>query len=239
LSVVISNLHLFTFTFLAGFWFIWKQRQNKAIVLFTVWTLVMLAMAMNERRFLYYLTLNIGILSAFCIFELAAKLKGKVLQNAVILSLPLIIVSLPLAKGVTATTPYLMTQEWHDSLVWLKEQPDEGKISCWGDYGHWVVYVAEKTPNYLPGPGGDTLAKAYLSQTDDEAQKYLEQLDTSFLVVDEFMVRRKYQALQIYSGMDTPPVQSMAYRLYYSSACPDYLVLAYQEAGIKIFRYKG
>ena len=241
LSVVLSNLHFFTFFFLGGLWLLWKQRANKPLLVFSVWTLVMLIITLNERRFLYYLTLNVGILSAFVVFHIAKKLRGQVFQNAIILAIPLALISLPLAKGVSAIQPYQMSEDWHTALVWMRDQPDniDGKVTAWPDYGHFIKYVSGNEPNYLPGPGGDTLAKFYLSPDMNEAQKYLKELNTSYLIVDEYTLKYRYATLKLYAGSEINAVSSLMYQLYYSQNYPAYLELAYQKESIKIFRYRG
>ena len=61
---------------------------------------------------MYYLTLSVGILSAFCIYELAKKwTKGMSGQNALILALPFVALSLYFAKPNVTQHPYVMTPD--------------------------------------------------------------------------------------------------------------------------------
>jgi dolichyl-diphosphooligosaccharide--protein glycosyltransferase len=238
IRVVVTNLHLFALTFLGGFFFLWKYRKDKSVLFFAIWTVVMLIITLNERRFLYYLTLPIGILSALAVVEVGSRLKGKAFQNAMIIAVPLIIISLPLAKAMGTSPQYLMTNEWHKALVWLKDQPGEGAVSAWSDYGHWIQYVTGKPPSYMPGPGGNLIAKVFLSTDDAEAKRLLDEMNTDYLIVDEFTLARKYQALVIYAGQGPlPQSRGLAFRLYYQNKIPSYLKLAYESSTIRIFYY--
>lgn len=238
LAVVFTNLHLFALTFLAGIPFLWVYRKDKAIIIFAIWTLVMLVITLNERRFLYYLTLNIGILSALAVMEIAKRLKGKHLQNALILALPLLVISLPLAKSMGQAQTFKMSEDWHSALVWLKEQPGDGFVSAWGDYGHWIKYVSGKQPSYFPGPGGDLVARLFLSTDDAEAKKLLDAMGTDYLIVDELTLVRKYQALVVYAGGDISPHSAgLAGRLYYQNRVPDFLKMIYENGSLRIFQY--
>jgi asparagine N-glycosylation enzyme membrane subunit Stt3 len=238
LIVVVSNLLLFSITFLVGLIYLWEMRKDKLVVVFAVFSLFMLAMTLNERRFLYYLTLNIGILSAFAIFEIARRLKGNVLANAMVFMLPMVIITLPFAKSVAGVQVYQMTEEWHQALVWLKYQP-AGVVSAWSDYGHWITYVSDKTPNYLPGPGGILIAKAFLSETGEEAKPYLDEMKTTYFITDDQTLQKKYQALQSVAGEVVPVKDTIFYKIMALRQYPTYLELVYESPTLKIFKYRG
>lgn len=237
--VIITNLHLFVIAFILGLVYLrtsWKQRT---VLILISWTLILLAISLNERRFLYYLTIPIGIISAYGIYEFSHKVKGNTVFNAVFFSLPLVFISLFFAITIGRNQPMAMTQDWHNALTWLKTQPENGMVTAWTDYGHWIKYVSGKSPNYLPGPGGDLVAKYYLSYDPDDSEKYLQSLDTGYLIIDELSIKRHYDVLSLVSGMKPVKSETLAYQIYYKNKIPDYLNLVYECQGIKVFRYQG
>jgi asparagine N-glycosylation enzyme membrane subunit Stt3 len=237
--VVITNLHLFTVSFLLGGFFLWKYRHDKAALLLVAWTIFVLAMTLNNRRFLYYLTLNVGILSALAVYTLAIRAKGKnVLQNAIILTIPLLIISLPFARNMGALQPYSITNDWHSGLTWLKNQPDTGKVTAWSDYGHWIKYVSDKEPNLLPGPGGGEVAKLFLSENDSQSRELLDKLGTVYVIVDTKILTNTYYALMVYANYQPPDKSlTLASRLFEGKNVPKYLELGYENSTLKIYRF--
>jgi len=240
LSVVITNLHLFILTFLAGIFFIWKLRHDKMAMVLFVWTLIMLVLSLNNRRFLYYFTVNIGIVSALCLYELAKRVKGNRAFNIAIFLMPLLIFSLPLAKFMVSAPGYQMPQDWHSALVVLREQPGYGMVTTWGDYGHWIRYVSDKYPNNLPGPGGTLTADLLLSTDNAKADEFADKLDTKYIIVDQNMIIRTYYALLIFSGYDSAhypdKAATLLTRLYNKANVPAEYVLIYENSTVKIYR---
>lgn len=238
LGVVVTNIHLFTITFIIGGFFLWRYRHNKAMWLLIIWTLLILVITLNHRRFMYYFSFNIALLSALAIYELAKYLKGNQHQIALFLAIPLILFSIPLTRIMGSAEPFTMTAEWHKALTWLKVQPGNGYVTAWGDYGHWIQYTSDKTPSYMPGPGGDLVAKLYFSADDNEAQHLLDQMHTDYLIVDKLTVTQKLHALAVYASTNPRLEPKMlAYRLYYSNQPPPFLILQYESANIKIWQY--
>lgn len=237
--VIISNLHMFVLSLLLGSLLLWKYRKDKYIILFILWTVVMIAITLNHRRALYYATINIGIISAVAVYYLAKMVKGNLLHNAFIISLPLILISLPLAKNIGEIHPFMMTPEWRNALLVLEKQPNNGYVTAWSDYGHWIKYVSGKQPSYTPGPGGEGIASFLLSTDQAEAKQYLDKLKTGYLIVDEPSLTNKYFALSMYAEQ-TPQDKalSMGYRLYYDKLQLPYLSLIYESQTIKIYQYK-
>jgi asparagine N-glycosylation enzyme membrane subunit Stt3 len=241
LIVLMTNLHFFTFTFILGAFFLWRYRANQYIVLLITVTVITMFMAIEYRRFLYYFTVPLAIISGVAIYELSKYIKGKPSFNLAILSIPLVLVSLVLAGNVGKVQPYAMTQDWHNGIVWLKDQPGDGKVSAWVDYGHWIKYVSGKTPNYLPGPGGELVAALYLSTDNAKSETLLNKMDTDYLIVDDSTLRLKQKALAIYAAIDSkiPLKDCLGYQLYYEGKVPPYLLLEYQNASLKIYKYTG
>jgi asparagine N-glycosylation enzyme membrane subunit Stt3 len=241
LAVVVTNLHWFALFFLLALPFFWFYRKDKAVWLLLIWTLVILIITLNQRRFLYYLTLNVALFASFVIYEIGIRLRGPTVRNMVIIAMLPILASIPGVRNITSTIqPFKMPEEWHTALVWLNTQPGDGNVTAWGDYGHWIKYVTGKTPNYLPGPGGENVARLFLSADPVESQKLLKVMNTQYLIIDQPTLENKYFALFINSGLPVQPDKNkaFAYNVFYNNAVPDYLKLVWQGPTIRIYETK-
>jgi len=237
IGVVYMNLHLFVPTFIMGAVFLWYWRKDKANLFILIWALVLLVITLNERRFLYYFTLPVGLLSAWGIYELGQRFKKHQQAIMIIITTVLLLISFPVLQLIGQSRAFSMPPEWHDALVWLHDEPDNGMVSAWSDYGHWIQYTADKTPNLLPGPGGKEVADLLLTTDDKEAQVLLAKLSTGYLIVDRATMDYKTKALEIISGGITTQ-ESLAVRLLRGENT-QYLVLVYESENIKIYEVLG
>jgi len=241
LNVVISNLHLFAVMIFVGAWFLLRGKADgHTKILLLVWSGFMLAAALLFRRNLYYFTINIAILSAVAVWEMAVYLKGKQAVQAAIISIPLVLMSLPMASLLGQNPAFTMSEEWHNALDWLKTQQVTGHVTAWSDYGHWIKYVTDHDPNLLPGPGGTEVAQLYLSTDTQESKTLMDDLNTEYLIVDTPTLNYKIGALTTISGRH-PEIFSttLIHRLWYQNAPQPYLVPVYESETIKIFKYYG
>lgn len=236
--VVMSNLHAFVIPFLIGVYLLWRWRKDQAKLFLLVWTLAVIIATLNERRFLYYLTLNVGLLSAVVIYETAKRLRGNTKVNIALLSLPFILISLPTAINTGNLPSYRMSIEWRQALTWLKDQPDTGHVTAWSDYGHWIKYVSDKDPNLLPGPGGKKVAQLFLSADMLEATRLMDELDTAYLIADMATLKYKCAALVKISGNLQPDIRStLIYYLSSNSPPLPFLPVVYESETIRIYKY--
>lgn len=235
MGVVFWNMHFFLLTFIAGAVFLWYWRRDKANLFVLIWALILLVITLNERRYLYYFTLPLGLLSAWGIYELGQLSKRYSYVIMFGITLILTIVSLSILPYIGLSRAYVMTPEWHNALVWLKEEPSDGMVTAWSDYGHWIQYTSEKPPNLLNGPGGKNVAKLFLTTDDEEAQLLLDGLSTQYLIVDRDTMVKKTVALEVISG-DKTSEDSFAIRLLAGESVP-YLELVYESENIKVYEY--
>ncbi len=235
-GVVFWNFHFFTLLFIVGVVFLWYWRRDKANLFIFVWTITLLLITLNERRFLYYFTLPVGLISAWGIYELGqlAKKSSHLIMFGI--SLLLVMFSLSILPFIATSRAFVMPKEWHTALVWLKEEPSNGMVTAWSDYGHWIQYTSEKPPNLLNGPGGENVAKLFLTTDDEEAQSLLNDLSTQYLIVDRMTMANLTAALEVLSG-DTASDESLANRLLAGENVP-YLELEYESENIKIYEVK-
>ena len=233
LGVVLTNLHLFTITFLVGLAFLLLWRKDKANLFIIVWSIVLLIITLNERRYLYYLTLPVGLLSAWGIYELGQLAKKNAYIVMFMITMTLIMISMPILPLIGMTRAFSMPPEWHDTLVWLKEEPDNGMVTAWSDFGHWIQYTAEKSPNLFPGPGGRDVARLMLTADDEEAQILMVELSTQYFIVDRATMAYKLPAVEIVAGSKASE-DSLAIRLLNGEEVP-YLEVIYESENIKVY----
>ena len=234
LGVVLTNLHLFAITFLVGLAFLFIWRKDKANLFIIIWSIVLLVITLNERRYLYYFTLPVGLLSAWGIYELGQLAKKNAYIVMFMITMALIMISMPILPLIGMTRAFSMPPEWHTTLEWLKEEPDNGMVTAWSDYGHWIQYTAEKNPNLFPGPGGQQVAQLMLTADDEEAQVLMAGLSTQYLIVDRDTMLRKLAALEIVAVDGKASENSLAIRLLNGVSVP-YLELVYELDGIKVY----
>ena len=106
-------------------------------------------------------------------------------------------------------------QDWHDSLVWMRENtpdpfqdpafyygiyqvPAAGEdydypesaygVMSWWDYGHWITYIAHRIPNTNPHQSGAVAAAQFLTAADEpSANAILDSLGSKYVVIDSTM----------------------------------------------------
>lgn len=238
IGVLATNLHLFFITFLVGITFLWLWRKDKANLFMIIFSVVVLALTLNQRRFLYYFTVPVGLLSAWGVYELGQLVKQHSYTVICLITLLLVLVSMPVLSVIGIAQAYAMPPEWYDALVWLRDEPSNGgMVTAWSDYGHWIQYETGKEPNYLNGPGGIGVAKLFLTEDDTEAQGLLKELDTQYLVIDEATMGYKAYALEIVAADGSKETDnSLGNRLLDGASVP-YLQLAYESTSIKIYEH--
>ena len=234
IGVVMMNLHLFVITFVIGFYCMWVWRRDRVNLFVIIWTILILILTLNERRYLYYFTLPVGLLSAWGVYKIGQLSKEYATAIIVMLTMLLILISLPVLLLTGTSRAFSMPSEWHDALVWLHDEPDNGMVTAWADYGHWIQYTAGKTPSVLPGPGGKSVIDLLFTTDDEEAQQLLDGLSTQYLIVDRDTMVNKVAALEIISGGDMPSEDSLANRLLNGESV-SYLTLEYESDNIKIY----
>ncbi|HEY49631.1 MAG TPA: oligosaccharyl transferase, archaeosortase A system-associated [Dehalococcoidia bacterium] len=111
------------------------------------------------------------------------------------------------------------TDDWHDALVWLKEntpdpfqdpdffyelyeKPADGAsynypasvygVMSWWDYGYWITYLAHRIPNANPTQENADWAGRFFTSAEVEpyANTLLDKMRTKYVVIDYEMITR-------------------------------------------------
>jgi len=244
LGVVITNLNIFIVLFICGLPLLWRYRRDDRVMMFSAWALVITAITLWQRRFLYYFEIPVAVLSALVIYTIADSINVKLVITTALITIPLVLVNIPTANTVVHVTAFSMNKEWYTDLQWLKTQPITNSITAWSDYGSWILYETNHQPNLMPGGGGTEVAQLFLSQNDAEAVKTMTELKTQYLIVDQPTYERKFSALEVTANETIPQSEiknTLIYRLLYLIQMPTdlHLTLIHSSATIRIFEFKG
>ena len=211
-----------------------KLKRPEVMLVF-IWSLGMLLVTLMQRRFGYYLAVNLCLLAGYFWWLVIVKFgwrrkeksNERYFNSYIITAISLVIVvtmiipnSFLSIKGNKYHT-YAITPAWIEATEWLKNEPSGGVISWW-DYGYWIVRESEKPVPCHPG-GGSTadVAMFFTSQSTEEANLIAYKLQSRYVVIDYQMVGHKFYAMPLLAGRDNftqlDYLSSMICRLYFSS----------------------
>jgi len=198
-----------------GFLFLFyylRKGIDKGTLFLLIWTLIVLTLALYQRRFTYTLAVNVAILAGFLVdmitFHLTNiinsifKLKLLDVKSGHIAMIILAVLVIPNAIQAynMAQAPPKPTDDWYDSLVWLRENsPDQGKspqygIMAWWDYGNWILYISKRpviANNFQLG--GDEAARFFIEDNETIANNIMDTRKARYIIMDMRMGLNKFQ----------------------------------------------
>ena len=99
------------------------------------------------------------------------------------------------------------SDDWYDSLVWLKDNTPEPKynttemknelqygIMTWWDYGNWILYISKRpvvANNFQIG--GDEAARFFVAQDEAFANTIMDKRNARYVIVDHRMGLNKFR----------------------------------------------
>jgi oligosaccharyl transferase (archaeosortase A-associated) len=142
-------------------------------------------------------------------------------------------------KAIDTASPatYAPSDAWEQALHWLKgntpeplgedryydlidrnyQYPDSAyAVTSWWDYGYWITRTAHRIPSANPSQSPEPIqnvAHLFLSKNQQDAQKYLDELETGYIVLDNTMVTGKERISldnSIYSILTTGKLWAVA-----------------------------
>lgn len=193
------------------------DKEDKGTLFLLIWTLIVLTLALYQRRFTYMLAVNVAILSGFLVdkisFEnhrehrdsfLQKKLKslayGVKSWHIALVILAVLVIPNAIQAYNMAQSPPKPTDDWYDSLVWLGENtPDPGKspqygIMTWWDYGNWILYISKRpvvSNNFQIG--GDEAARFFIEDNETIANKIMDTRNARYVIMDMRMGLNKFR----------------------------------------------
>jgi dolichyl-diphosphooligosaccharide--protein glycosyltransferase len=204
-----------------GFAHLWRSDIDRPQLLFLVWTVSVLVLALFQNRFLYVFSASMSILMALFFFRAVAIVGGWdwTRRNRLSRSLPkilLILLLLPSAAsfaGAFSVRPAIVEDGWDEPLLWLErnsqktggfEDPDqtpEYGILSWWDRGNWILYRSRR-PVVANGfqAGAEDAARFFLSGSEKEALEILDERMSRYVITDSKMLGSGLSAMALWTG---------------------------------------
>ena len=197
--------------FFVGIYLAIKDKQRPLLIV--VWGILMLIAVSIQRRWDYHFVVPLSLLTAYFFLEIGNYIrKGVKSRLSLALCIILLFASTP-ASIKLAMSPSLITEDWYNTLVWLREnspepfddpeayynlyvarEPEYGVLSWW-DYGHWIIEVAHRVPVSNPfQQGAVEAAKFFVKGKEIDGVKYV--------IIDQEMVEGKFNAMLFWAGVD-------------------------------------
>lgn len=239
--------------FFVSIYFTIRDKQRPLLIV--IWGILMLIAVSIQRRWGYYFVVPLSLLTAYFLFEMGNHIKKGVKSRvSLVLCVILLFVSTP-ASIKLAMSPSLITKDWYNTLVWLREnspepfddpeayynlyvagEPGYGVLSWW-DYGHWIIEVAHRVPVSNPfQQGAVEAAKFFVRDKEIDGVKYV--------IVDQEMVEEKFNAMLFWAGVnievkgvDKAPEESAIVKLC-NGELPGYR-LVHRENTVEVFERVG
>jgi oligosaccharyl transferase (archaeosortase A-associated) len=204
-----------------GFAHLWRSDIDRPQLLFLVWTVSVLVLALFQNRFLYVFSASMSILMALFFFRAAAIVGGWdwTRRNRLSRYLPkilLILLLLPSAAsfaGAFSVRPAIVEYGWDEPLLWLErnsektnsfgnpnQTPEYGVLSWW-DRGNWILYRSRR-PVVANGfqAGAEDAARFFLSGSEKEALEILDERRSRYVITDSKMLGSGLSAMALWTG---------------------------------------
>ncbi len=176
-----------------------------------------------------------------------------------------------LATDTAGAAPYIPNDAWCSSLSWLKENSPEpfdnpdyyfefhdippGSIkdrlpesaygvTAWWDYGYWISRIAHRIPNANPGQNPKHLtrvAKFFTAQDERAANRLREEMDSSYVVIDDATSMSKFWAIATWSGRKEEEYIGIFYGQQNNELIPYQLFLPeyYRSLSSRLYNFNG
>ncbi|MDI6815053.1 MAG: hypothetical protein QMC90_03110 [Dehalococcoidales bacterium] len=130
------------------------------------------------------------------------------------------------AIATAQAAPFAPSDAWVGSLTWLKENtpdpfgnPDfyyelpEPALSpkpaygvmAWWDYGYWINRIAHRVPNTNPSQPSIPITNTagfFLSQDENSTNEIIEEMGSSYIIIDYQTVTGKFYAVAMWAGRE-------------------------------------
>lgn len=196
----------------AGAALYWTVKERHEFVLVAIWGAVMFLFTVSQMRWEYYLVVPLALLSAYGFVRLGKFVCAETKRGTSLITLVFLLFATSVASIQFAMSPSIMTEDWHEALVWMRENTpepfgDNGSmyyeldshevadyaVVSWWDYGHFITSVAHRVPVSNPFQQNVfEVAEFLVNGMDYPAAQYV--------VIDADMVYGKWYALPLWLG---------------------------------------
>lgn len=246
--------------------YICARRRSRADLLVLAWLSVLFMAGLLAVRLFLYATPAICVLSAVGLVALLdprgiraslahvyavlfvdprSLLPYLRIGLAVIVIMLTVMVSIAFARSFASHPPTAVDDEWHDALLWLRDNTDQDAvIMTWWDYGYWVFDVAQRVPvvdnGRHPTDADADIARVYCTLDDSEAVDVMTHYEADYLVFSMVETRVlpsiSYRALNVAYGDGTSIPTELQHSLYARSFADAF----HSESGLeRVYRSPG
>ncbi|MFC1938175.1 hypothetical protein ACFLWH_00735 [Chloroflexota bacterium] len=160
--------------------------------------------------------------------------------SAVVALLLLVVCSAMLLAVDVNKKLWTIDDDWHASLVWLRENtpepfgdadfyyakyepPPQGKdydypassygVMSWADYGHWITTIARRIPNSSPLQAGlKPTGSFFTAQDEPSADEILDKLGSKYVIMDWSIALQRFGVLAVAAGKDPRDFSEVYYQ---------------------------
>lgn len=259
LGQIWANWGIVFFIFLIGLGMLasqYKKTKSREILFLLVISVFLLIITLSERRFAYYLSAFVAIVSVYSLMLVYKYLQPKVNKLMVYYGVVIAFICLPLltySSFIAKPLNEYMSDDWHDALVWIRENTSEPlneanyysylrkenspnyMVLSWWDYGYWIIREGQRVPLVHNGSGYWEIASQILVGDQKTSVDLLRQYKIKYIIIDKDMVSGKLNNIAQYVKDD--PYKGLAVNLYWMDT-PIGFDNVYQNGTVKIFEVK-
>lgn len=186
--------------------FIGKEKRDNAIF-FALWSIPFLALTLNQMRYIYYFSVNIGIMTAYLMSKASRLSKSR--QFAIVIPL----VFMALFYSTLDDSIYLMKESGGENILnpwgkdaiktmlWLRDKtpktgyfmeagkkPEYSIMSTWG-FGHEITYISQRPvvannfADVIKGQGYPDSLRYFTTTSVDESCSILERHNSRYVFI--------------------------------------------------------
>jgi len=225
-----------------GLFYKLDKTKTPETIFLLVWSIALFCAVLYEMRFCYYFAINVAVLSGLVFEWLRKAIANKPRLQKALLSLLLTLILLPLpflAVFLASQDNPAPSSDWHEALIWLKENsPDTADyaVTSWGDYGSWILAIANRYVSNTPGPGNQRISRLFLTDNATERTEMADILKTRYVIIDDTLIGKSW-AMKVYAG-DGYDLRFGSFLVldYYDEPVPNFTVI-HRNNTIKIYQY--
>lgn len=214
------------------------KRGDTSLILLLVWSVVILVVMLEYRRFAYYFAVNAALLTGWFIWYVWGRLREEGTPFAVIaVAVLCLAVLVPNVQQATSNRAYFNPSDaWCDTLTWVKENtPEDSIILSWWDYGYWINRIGQREAYITPSQQAERITET--------AQFFLSPVNSTeiafdYLILDYATTTSKFEGITIWAGeaveLYSPQYyQSLLVRLYQGELSGQYALVYQSEQEIE------
>lgn len=215
-----------------GFAHLWRSDIDRLQLLFLVWTVSLLLLAVFQNRFLYVFSASMAVLMALFFLRAATLLYeggwrlGDPRKSRYLNPLLLLLLLLPSAVSVSevfSIRPAVVESGWDRPLQWLEERsahssaPWEGDTAAgagvltWWDRGNWVLYLSG-WPVVANGfqAGAEDAARFFIAEDEAAALEIMDARRARYAVTESRLLGPGLATIVLWAGEDPSEYGRMA-----------------------------